>query len=248
VPDLIISIITVCYNAEHTIDRCISSVINQKYKNVEYIIIDGKSTDGTLNIINQFKEQITVIKSEPDRGIYDAMNKGIKLASGHIIGMINADDYFADDMVLSDVAASFVQQNTDVIYGDLDYVNNEGKIIRKWRSGNFSSGVFNWGWMPPHPTFYCRPQIFEQFGYYSLDYGTAADYELMARFMHLKKVKAFYIKRVVVKMQVGGASNKSLRNRVKVLSFDYNAMKANGILIPVLALLLKPLRKVGQYF
>jgi glycosyltransferase involved in cell wall biosynthesis len=248
VQDLIISIITVCYNAELTINRCLSSVISQKYKNVEYIIIDGQSTDGTLNIINQFKDRITIIKSEPDKGIYDAMNKGIKLASGHIIGMLNADDYFADETVLDDVAARFIQQDADIVYGDLDFVNENGKIIRKWRSGNFSTGIFNWGWMPPHPTFYCKRQIFEQLGYYSLNYGTAADYELMVRFMHFNSIKAFYIKRVIVKMQIGGASNNSLKNRVKVLSFDYNAMKVNGILIPLMTLFLKPLRKVGQYF
>jgi glycosyltransferase involved in cell wall biosynthesis len=248
VRDLIFSIVTVCYNAELTINRCISSVISQKYKNVEYIIIDGGSTDDTLNIINQFKGHVAVIRSEPDNGIYDAMNKGIKLASGDIIGLLNADDYFADDMVLNDIAAGFNQQNKDIIYGDLDFVNKAGKIIRKWRSGNYSNGVFNWGWMPPHPTFYCKRRVFEQFGYYSLDYGTAADYELMVRFMHFNNIEAFYVKRVIVKMQIGGASNSSIRNRIKVIGMDYKAMRINGILWPIFTIFLKPARKIVQYF
>jgi glycosyltransferase involved in cell wall biosynthesis len=248
VQDLIFSIITVCYNAELTINRCISSVISQKYKNVEYIIIDGGSTDNTLNIIDQYKQHIAIIKSEPDKGIYDAMNKGIKLATGDIIGLINADDYFADDTVLNDIEAGFIQQNKDIIYGDLDFVNESGKIIRKWRSGNYSNGVFNWGWMPPHPTFYCKRRLFEQIGYYSLNYGTAADYELMVRFMHLNRIEAFYVKKVIVKMQIGGASNDSIRSRIKAIRMDYKAMRANGILLPVFTAFLKPVRKIVQYF
>ena len=247
-PDLKISLITVCYNAESTIRRCITSVIAQNYKNIEYLIIDGGSTDNTLSIINEFKECIHTFKSEPDKGMYDAMNKGIKLSEGDIIGMLNADDFFADNTVVATVAESFINQTLPIVYGDLDYINSEEKIIRKWRSGKYRHGKFNYGWMPPHPTFYCRKELFDQYGFYSLKYGTAADYELMSRFMHLNHIGAFYINKVLVKMNIGGASNKSYGNRVKGLFFDLKAMRNNGILVPIATLIAKPLRKINQYF
>lgn len=246
--DLKISLITVTYNAESTITSCIESVIRQNFKNVEYIIVDGGSTDKTISIINQYKNQVNIFISEPDKGIYDAMNKGINLATGDVIGTLNADDFFAGDDILSAVAEAFVTENADIIYGDLDYVKPGGDIVRKWRSGKYKPGMFNWGWMPPHPTFYCRKNLFEKFGHYRLDYGTAADYELMSRFIHLNRVNAFYLKKVMNKMNVGGVSNKSYSNRVKGLLFDYKAMRKNGISIPAVTLIFKPLRKVIQFF
>ncbi len=248
VQDLKISLITVCYNAESTIDHCIQSVISQSLKNIEYIIIDGGSTDNTVQIINQYKDHIDIFVSEPDAGIYDAMNKGIKLAGGDVIGILNADDSFTDEDVLRIVAEAFKQHEVQVTYGDLDYVNTEGDILRKWRSGIYSKGMFNRGWMPPHPTFYCKRELFYKYGFYSLGYGTAADYELMLRFMHQNGVNAFYIKKVLINMKTGGISNKSFGNRVKGLFFDLKAMRNNGILLPVITLICKPLRKIGQYF
>ncbi len=156
--DLKISLITVAYNAEATIERCITSVLGQQFSNIEYIIIDGGSTDNSLQIIGKYKDHIAHFVSEPDKGIYDAMNKGIALASGDIIGMLNADDFFADDDVLKEVAAAFCDQGHHILYGDLDYVEQNGKVIRKWRSGKYKTGIFNFGWMPPHPTFYCREE------------------------------------------------------------------------------------------
>jgi glycosyltransferase involved in cell wall biosynthesis len=243
-----ISLITVTYNVRATIDRCIESVVAQKYKNVEYIIIDGGSKDTTIEHINKYKDHITVFVSEPDKGVYDAMNKGIRHATGDVIGTLNADDFFASDDILESVAAMFTEQNADITYGDLDYVDEQGKIIRKWRSNNYKKGIFNLGWMPPHPTFYCKRELFERFGYYSLDYGTAADYELMLRFMHMNSIRICYINKVMVKMQCGGMSNNSPTNRVKAWKSDLRAMRSNGIQFPLLSLIIKPLRKIVQYF
>ncbi|MDB4919613.1 glycosyltransferase family 2 protein [Mucilaginibacter sp.] len=246
--DLKISLITVVHNAENTITSCIDSVIRQNFKNVEHIIIDGGSTDGTVQLIEKYRHYLSHFVSEPDKGIYDAMNKGIRLATGHIVGMLNADDFFADENVLSTVAAAFEKNNADILYGDLDYINKKGRAVRKWRSGEFKRRNFNFGWMPPHPTFYCKRDLFEKFGLYSLDYGTAADYELMVRFLYVNKLAVFYIKKVLVKMKLGGKSNKTYSNRIKGLLFDLKAMRDNHIKRPVIALIVKPIRKVNQYF
>jgi len=242
-----ISLITVVYNAGDTIKRCIESVLAQQYSNIEYIIIDGGSTDGTIEIIHQYKSQISVFLSEPDHGIYDAMNKGIKLATGEIVGTLNSDDYFAYKDVLGDVANAFEQQYSDIVYGNLDYVNPDGRVVRKWVAGKYVKGCFNWGWMPPHPTFYCKKELFESFGLFDSQFGTAADYELMSRFVHLNKAKTYYLNKTMVKMSVGGVSNKAYKNRYDAWVFDHKAMKKNGVLFPLLAIVLKPLRKIIQY-
>jgi glycosyltransferase involved in cell wall biosynthesis len=248
VHELKISVITVCYNAESTIGRCIRSVIDQDHDNVEYIIIDGHSQDGTLSIINNYNSQINIIVSEPDRGIYDAMNKGIALATGNVVGILNADDFFADNTILSAVANAFVTSGADILYGDLDYVGPSGKIVRNWMSGDYKHGLFGKGWMPPHPTFYCKRELFKTFGNYSLEFGTAADYELMARFIHLNRPQIFYLKQKMVKMATGGASNKSYLTLIKVLYFDLKAMYKNNVDFPLIALVFKRLTKVKQFF
>jgi glycosyltransferase involved in cell wall biosynthesis len=243
-----VSLITVVYNAQDTIARCIESVISQKCPDIEHIIIDGGSTDNTLQVINQYRSSISHFVSEPDKGIYDAMNKGIKLATGQIIGTLNADDCLAGTDVLSAVSRVFTENDTDAVYGNLLIVGPTGKIKRKWNSKQCGPNSFNRGFMPPHPTFYCKRELFEKLGFYSLQYGSAADYELMLRFMHLHKIKNIYINKVMVMMQGGGVSNRSLINRVKAWSFDLKAMRQNNIAVPVLALVLKPLRKIYQYF
>jgi glycosyltransferase involved in cell wall biosynthesis len=242
-----ISLITVTYNAGGTIERCIQSVISQNYKNVEYIIIDGASADNTIQIINRYQNHIHHFVSEPDEGIYDAINKGINFATGDVVGMLNADDVFTDDSVLGNVAAVFKDGRVPILYGDLDYVDGAGKIFRKWRSGRYSHGKYNWGWMPPHPTFYCRRELFNEIGFYSLGYGTAGDYELLSRFMHKHRFNAFYLKKVMINMKIGGASNKNLSSRVKGLINDFRAMRNNEIRVPLIAVLLKRIRKIGQY-
>jgi glycosyltransferase involved in cell wall biosynthesis len=243
-----ISIITVAFNAQNTIERCITSVLQQRFKNIQYIIIDGGSTDNTNQIISKYKQDIDIFITESDNGVYDAMNKGIAVATGDIIGTINADDFFADDDVLYSIAKVFAEQDTDILYGDLDYIDPNDKVIRKWRSGKYNKGMFNWGWMPPHPTFYCKKRLFDNLGVYKLDYGSAGDYELMLRFIHLNNISVYYLNKVLVKMVVGGISNKSLGNRVQAMRFDLKAMRNNNIFLPIVTLLFKPLRKITQFF
>lgn len=242
-----ISIITVCYNAGRTIERSIRSVLAQSYQNLEFIVIDGNSTDNTLEIIHKYRDRITFFLTEPDKGIYDAMNKGINIATGDIVGVLNADDFFSDTNILNLVAKAFESQAIEILYGDLDFTNSSGKIVRKWRSGNYAKGSFNFGWMPPHPTFYSRRELFENYGGYRLDLGTCADYELMLRFIHKHQFNLFYLPKVIVTMQLGGASNRNPVSRVKAFLNDIGALKANGIAFPFLVAVMKRTRKIGQY-
>lgn len=246
-PNTKISLITACYNAEAHIGRCIESVMAQNYPSLEYIIIDGGSTDQTLSVIKRYEHIIARVISEPDKGVYDAMNKGILLATGDVIGTLNSDDYFASDDVLTTIGNAFFQKNAQIVFGDLDYVDFSETIIRKWRTRPYIKGIYNWGWMPPHPTFYCKRLLFEKLGLYKLDYGTAADYELMLRFMHTTNIDTFYINKVLVKMQRGGLSNSSFSNRLKAWRNDLKAMRDNGVRVPLLTLIMKPVRKIWQF-
>jgi glycosyltransferase involved in cell wall biosynthesis len=244
-----ISIITVTYNAGSTFERCLQSVLAQDHNSTEYIVVDGGSTDTTVEIAQQYSSKISQFISEPDQGIYDAMNKGLRLATGAVIGILNADDFFADEQVLSDIASAFRSGKTQIVYGDLDFIDGRDRTIRKWRSGKYKPGRFNWGWMPPHPTFYCRRELFSELGPYSLDYGSAADYELMLRFLHKRPDnEVTYINRVMIRMLTGGVSNSSLKNRLRATANDLEAMRKNGISYPLLTILCKPLRKLGQFF
>jgi glycosyltransferase involved in cell wall biosynthesis len=243
-----LSLVTVVYNAQDTIGQCIESVINQNYPNLEYIIVDGGSTDNTLNIIEKYRSHVHILVSEPDQGIYDAMNKGIRLATGQLVGILNADDQFADNEVLRSVAAAFEQHDAGIVYGDLDIIGHQQQIIRKWRSRPCTGNSFNLGFMPAHPTFYCKRELFEKLGLYRLDYGSAADFELMLRFMHLNKIRSYYLKKVMVKMRTGGVSSKSFKNRLNAWQFDLKAMRENGVSLPLLALILKPVQKLIQFF
>jgi glycosyltransferase involved in cell wall biosynthesis len=244
-----ISIITVVLNAESFIEHCIRSVISQSYSQVEYIIIDGGSTDSSLSIIRQFAGQIHIIRSEKDKGIYDAMNKGIALATGDVVGILNADDFFADEHVLAEVAAAFKNNDTDMVYGDLWFVDrvDSSRAVRKWISKPFDKVAMAWGWMPAHPTFYARRKMFNNYGFYNLKFNSSADYELMLRFMYLNKTKSFYLDRVLVKMRVGGMSNRSVYNRLRASFNDWKAMRRNGIPFAWLKIFIKPLRKINQY-
>lgn len=245
-----ISLITVCYNAESNITDCLKSVALQDYPNVEYIVVDGGSNDATLEILNKFSKTISVLISEPDNGIYDALNKGISIASGDVIGIMHSDDFFAQPNVLSEVAKAFVKNNVDLLYGNLDYVKRKNTqiIIRKWRSQQYNDKLFQNGWMPAHPTFYAKKSCFDSHGNYDLRIKSAADYDLMLRFFYKTPFKKFFLNMVMVKMRVGGKSNVTLKNRWYANREDYYSLKKNLIPFPLKVIFFKPIRKIWQFF
>jgi glycosyltransferase involved in cell wall biosynthesis len=241
------SIITVAYNSAKTIEQTLQSVTEQTYKDIEHIVIDGQSTDATLAIVKKYP-QLRVV-SEPDKGIYDAMNKGIALATGDIIGILNADDVYYDRTILEHVARAFVSTSTASVYGDLVYVaqDNTETIIRHWRSGQYRFGLFRQGWMPPHPTFFVRKEIYAQYGDFDLRLPLAADYEIMLRLLEKKNISTLYIPYTFVRMRIGGASNKNIRNLLQnyhenVLAWKYNALRPAWY-----TLILKRVSKIAQF-
>ena len=242
-----VSIITVSYNSEKTIEDTIQSVISQDYQDIEYIIIDGASSDATKSIIDNYKTDISCFISEPDAGIYDAMNKGINASNGDLIGVLNSDDVYSNSFVVSDMVNAL--GNSDAVYADLVYVdfNNLDKVKRVWKSGRFKKGAFYFGWMPPHPTFFVKKECYLNFGLYSLSLRSAADYELMLRFIHKNNIKVSYLPEIIVKMRVGGVSNISLKNRILANREDKKAWKINNIRPKAFTFFLKPLRKLSQF-
>lgn len=244
-----LSIITVCYNSENTIESSINSVLSQDYQDIEYIIIDGNSMDNTTSIINKYRDKIAQFISEKDEGIYDAMNKGISMATGEVIGVLNSDDFYKNNTVISKVVNLFTSQNPDAIYGDLVYVSKENtkKITRWWKAGEYTEGMFLRGWMPPHPTFFVKKDIYHKYGGFNTKLKSAADYELMLRFIHKEKIKIAYLPEVLIKMRTGGKSNLSLINRIKANREDRLAWELNGLKPDKLTLLFKPLSKIKQF-
>lgn len=243
-----ISIITVCFNSESTIESTIESVINQQCDNLEYVIIDGGSTDNTINIINKYKSNIDVFISENDSGIYDALNKGISKANGDVIGILHADDVFKNNEVISKVLNSFIT-DVDIVYGDIEYVSkyNNSKVIRYWRAGEYGDNSFKLGWMPPHTSFFLLRTCYEKYGKYSLELGTSADYELMLRMFEVYHLSAKYLPEILVSMKLGGASNASFNNRWKANRNDKKSWKINGIKPYWFTFFMKPLRKIPQF-
>ena len=243
-----VSIITVTLNSEKYLADCIQSVRKQGYSNIEHIIIDGKSTDGTLHIIKKNENHLSWI-SETDRGMYDAINKGIALATGDIIGILNSDDIFASEDVIENIVHCFKTENTDSVYGDLVYVkpSNTEKVFRLWKGVTYKRYRFRYGWMPAHPTFYMKRSLIEKYGPYENHYYTAADYEFMARYLYKHKISATYLEQLVIKMRTGGASNISLKCRLRANRRDYLAMKRNNIPFSFFVSILKPLSKIGQF-
>lgn len=245
-----VSIITVTYNSEAFLEQTIRSVIDQTYKNIEYIIIDGASTDNTLSIIAQYKNNIQHLLSEKDNGIYDALNKGIAMATGDIIGILHSDDFYTSNTVIEKIVAKITTDKSDAVYADLYYVdkNNTDKITRKWHSGNYSHGAFVTGWMPPHPTFFVKKEVYKNYGAFNLNFKTSADYELMLRLIHKHQIKLSYLNEFIIKMRVGGQSNVSVNNRVIANLEDRKAWEVNDLKPRFYTLWLKPLRKIKQFF
>lgn len=244
-----VSIITATYNAASFLEEAILSVMKQDYDNIEHIIIDGGSKDGTLAIIEKYKEHIAYSISEPDRGMYDAINKGMQVATGDIIGTLNSDDLLADNKVISSVVQAFQFKKTDTVYGDLVYVKPEDMtdIVRVWKGLPYKRSRYNFGWMPAHPTFYFKRNLLNTYGYYENHYYTAADYEFMARYLYHHRASAYYLPRLIVKMRSGGMSNGNIFRRLRANRRDYLAMKRNQIPFAFIVSIMKPFRKILQY-
>lgn len=244
-----VSIITVTYNSARFLGDCIRSVQMQNYKNIEHIIIDGKSTDGTIKIIKKYEAGISRWISETDKGMYDALNKGMKMATGDVIGILNSDDVLDNDHVIFNIVREFVANKADAVYGDLEYVaqDDTDKVLRVWKGLPYKRSRFEHGWMPAHPTFYVKRSLVEKYGGYETHYFSAADYEFMARYLYQHKISASYLPKLIVRMRVGGASNVNIKQRLRANRRDYLAMKRNKIPFAFFVSILKPLIKLHQF-
>ena len=245
----LISIITVAYNAVSTIEETILSVINQTYPNIEYIIIDGGSTDGTIDIINKYEDKITYWISEPDKGIYDAMNKGICMATGDAVGILNSDDFFTTNDVLQLVADTFkLNKEIDAVYGDVHYVNpdNLQKCVRYYSSKVFKRNLMKLGFMLAHPTFYMKKECFEQYGMYKTDYQIAADFEFLLRVIYKGGISMLYLPVDMVTMRMGGVSTSGIESHNQVMKEHLRAFRENGLRNNVFLLSLRYLYKIGE--
>ena len=245
-----VSLITATYNSESFLEECILSVIKQRYKNIEHIIVDGNSTDNTLGIIKKYETHIAKWTSKADRGMYDAINKGIAMATGDIIGILNSDDLLVAEDVIESIVKVFQENNVDTVYGDLEYVSasDTNKIIRIWKGRPYKRSRFRYGWMPAHPTFYIKKSLIEKYGFYENHYYTAADYEFMARYLYKNNVSSTYLPMLIVKMRMGGQSNNNLYQRLRANRRDFLAMKKNNIPFAFFVSILKPLIKLPQFY
>jgi glycosyltransferase involved in cell wall biosynthesis len=245
----LISVITVSYNSVTTISDTINSVLSQTYPNIEYIVIDGESTDGTIEIVRSYGLKISKFLSEPDRGIYDAINKGIEISTGDIVGIVNSDDVFYDRHVIGKVAESFKGNDIDAVYGDAIFVSpeNTSRIVRYYSSKTFQPGMFRFGFMPAHPSFYIKREFFDKLGYYKTDYKIAADFELLLRFIYVNRIRYKYMEMPFVSMRRGGASNKSLNSNIILNREILKACRENGLKTGYLFIYLKYFFKVFEF-
>jgi len=243
-----ISVITAVFNARDTVGDALDSILAQTYPDVELVVIDGDSSDGTKALLENYRDKVDVFISEPDEGIYDALNKGIRSATGDVVGFLHADDLFADEHVLSKIAAVFSDGLCDATYGDLVYVakSEPDKVTRYWQSGDFSRHKLKHGWMPPHPTFYVRRSVYEEYGGFDTSFRIAADYDCMLRFLGRAMVRVAYIPHVMVKMRLGAESNRSLSNIIRKSKEDCRALHNNGV-GGLWALVWKNLSKLPQF-
>lgn len=245
-----LSIITVTFNSSNYLNCCIQSVLSQSYSDIEYVIIDGGSTDGTIEIVKSYGKRISKFISEPDKGIYDAMNKGILCATGDIIGILNSDDIYADENVIANVVDQFIQnENLDICFGDLVYVNakDTSKVVRNWKSKPYYKRYFEDGNVPAHPTLFLKNDVYKAVGLFDLQYKLAADYEFMLRLFKKFNFESKYFNRLIVKMRLGGATNKSLVNIISGNKEIINAWLNNGLKPPVLLMPLKIFKRLIQF-
>ncbi|UDQ77219.1 glycosyltransferase [Pectobacterium brasiliense] len=244
-----VSIITATYNSAKTISDTLKSLNAQTYPDIEYIIIDGGSKDNTLSLIKSSCSRVSAIISEPDKGIYDALNKGILSATGDIVGFLHSDDFFSYPDAVKDIVDAMRESNADAVYGDLNYISSTDNdvVVRKWVSGGFDINKMKLGWMPPHPTFYMKRSCYQRFGSFDLSYRISADYDSLLRYLWIHKVTVKYIPKVIINMRVGGMSNRSLSNMIMKTKEDVKAMKSNKL--PWLSAVAgKNLSKIPQFF
>lgn len=225
-----VSIITVVFNNVHTIRQAIESVLSQDYLDLEYIVVDGASSDGTVEIVQEYRDKLICI-SEKDRGLYDAMNKGIRLATGDIVGVLNGDDFFYDKGIISEIVKNFNSSNLDAIIGDVIFVDkdNTSRTIRRYSSKRWRPSKLAWGFMPPHPSFFVRRTYFEKYGYYKTDYKIAADYELMIRMFLIHKLRWKYLSLVSTKMRTGGTSTRGIKSLLTINKEIFRACLENNV-------------------
>ncbi len=246
-----VSVITVVYNAVNTIEDTIKSVIKQDYPEIEHIVIDGGSTDGTMEIVNAYRNRLAVIVSEPDGGIYDAMNKGIDHATGSIVGTLNADDWYENEGVISRVVSAFNDEpELDAVYGDIVFVKKEEphRLVRYWRSQPYSEGLFEWGWMPAHPSFFVRRECYTKYGKFDLDFQIQSDFDLTMRFLVVEKINTRYLPGVMVRMRMGGVTNNRISNVIRGNYEAYRACKKNGLSVTPVFMVKKILSRIPQFF
>jgi glycosyltransferase len=244
-----ISILTTVYNNASEIRNAINSVLSQTYSNIEYIVIDGNSSDGTREIVQSYGNRISRFVSEPDSGMYDALNKGLKMAGGDIIGILHSDDEFNHPDILAAIAGVFEKTGCDAVYGDLVYVSKTDtrQVLRYWKSNPFDVKKFRYGWMPAHPTLFMKKEVYEKYGGFDLRYKIAADYDLMLRTVGSGNLHCEYLPEVITRMRMGGASNKSVKNIWQKTCDDWRAIRHNKAGGP-LTLFLKNITKVEQFF
>ena len=244
-----ISVVTAVFNRHKTVGQALDSVLSQSYPAVQSIVIDGASSDGTLAVLERYRPRLGVLISERDQGIYDALNKGIKHATGDVVGFLHADDVFEDNEVITKVAEVFQDSDVDAVYGDLVYVQHDdiSQVIRYWKSGLYNDAALSRGWMPPHPTFYVRRSVYERLGGFDTRYRIAADYDTVLRFLAVSKIRAAYIPEVLVRMRAGGISNRSLKTIVRKSIEDIEVLRRNKV-GGVWTLLQKNLRKISQFW
>lgn len=244
-----VSIITVVYNREKTIERAIRSVLNQSYSDLEYIVIDGASTDGTMQVVNAFRDRIQVIVSEKDGGMYDALNKGIRLATGDVIGLLHADDEFAERETVETIAGYLQKQSADAVYGDVGFVKEgSNRIVRYYSSAIFRPGLFTWGFMPAHPSFFCYKKFFDEFGLYRTDLEIAADFDLLLRYLRTHRLKAVYLPQMLVRMNLGGKSTRGFSSTVKINREIKQILREQQLPSSYLRLYARYFIKVGEFW